>query len=140
MSACLFARVCGHFARAKQARSLPPSLSRRSGCRGGVSSLPAFYLLSLSLHQARDCRKHDDETRSEEANEPDTKPGRTLRRQGKALDAGLHPQPPRIMSPPPSTSPVKVPASAATYTPATLDPDLRSQINAALLREGHVER
>lgn len=44
------------------------------------------------------------------------------------------------MSPPPSTSPVKVPASAATYTPATLDPDLRSQINAALLREGHVER
>ncbi|KAK8049262.1 hypothetical protein PG994_010992 [Apiospora phragmitis] len=43
------------------------------------------------------------------------------------------------MSPPPST-PVKVPASAATYTPATLDPDLRSQINTLLLREGHVEK
>ncbi|KAH8878865.1 hypothetical protein GQ53DRAFT_57429 [Thozetella sp. PMI_491] len=37
----------------------------------------------------------------------------------------------------PST-PVKVPATAASYTPATLDPDLRSQINALLIRDGHV--
>ncbi|KAI0021990.1 hypothetical protein F4780DRAFT_240188 [Xylariomycetidae sp. FL0641] len=42
------------------------------------------------------------------------------------------------MSHPPST--VKVPASAATYTPATLDPDLRSQINTLLLREGHINK
>ncbi|KAI1247242.1 hypothetical protein MGN70_011129 [Eutypa lata] len=43
------------------------------------------------------------------------------------------------MSHPPST-PVKVPTSAATYTPATLDPDLRSQINAVLLREGYITK
>ncbi|KAL7823441.1 hypothetical protein V8C26DRAFT_119464 [Trichoderma gracile] len=41
------------------------------------------------------------------------------------------------MSQRPST-PVKVPPSAANYTPATLDPDLRSQINAVLLKDGHV--
>ncbi|GJN80542.1 hypothetical protein PLIIFM63780_004069 [Purpureocillium lilacinum] len=39
----------------------------------------------------------------------------------------------------PST-PVKVPSSAANYTPATLDPDLRSQINTVLLRDGHVAK
>ncbi|KAI0480332.1 hypothetical protein GGR56DRAFT_266760 [Xylariaceae sp. FL0804] len=43
------------------------------------------------------------------------------------------------MSHPPST-PVKVPGSAATYTPATLDPDLRSQINTLLLREGYINK
>ncbi|KAH8674094.1 hypothetical protein BX600DRAFT_456966 [Xylariales sp. PMI_506] len=43
------------------------------------------------------------------------------------------------MSHPPST-PVKVPGSAATYTPATLDADLRSQINTLLLRDGHIEK
>ncbi|KAF2964253.1 hypothetical protein GQX73_g9316 [Xylaria multiplex] len=43
------------------------------------------------------------------------------------------------MSHPPST-PVKVPASAATYTPATQDADLRSQINTLLLREGHATK
>ncbi|KAL6851082.1 hypothetical protein ACO1O0_008210 [Amphichorda felina] len=43
------------------------------------------------------------------------------------------------MSQPPST-PVKVPSSAASYTPATLDPDLRSQINTLLLRDGHVTK
>ncbi|RYP08320.1 hypothetical protein DL765_008831 [Monosporascus sp. GIB2] len=40
----------------------------------------------------------------------------------------------------PSSTPVKVPASAATYTAATLDPDLRSQINTVLLREGHIAK
>ncbi|ROT42823.1 hypothetical protein SODALDRAFT_347701 [Sodiomyces alkalinus F11] len=44
------------------------------------------------------------------------------------------------MSPNPSSPPVKVPPSAADYSPATLDPDLRSQINAVLLKEGHVQR
>ncbi|KYK61426.1 hypothetical protein DCS_02568 [Drechmeria coniospora] len=39
----------------------------------------------------------------------------------------------------PST-PVKVPSSAANHTPATLDPDLRSQINTVLLRDGHVAK
>ncbi|KAM4068148.1 hypothetical protein HRG_009573 [Hirsutella rhossiliensis] len=39
----------------------------------------------------------------------------------------------------PST-PVKVPASAANYTPATLDPDMRSQINTVLLRDGHITK
>jgi hypothetical protein len=39
----------------------------------------------------------------------------------------------------PST-PVKVPSSAANYTAATLDPDLRSQINSILLKEGHVSK
>ncbi|KAI0200506.1 hypothetical protein F4808DRAFT_460854 [Astrocystis sublimbata] len=43
------------------------------------------------------------------------------------------------MSHPPAT-PAKVPASAATYTPATLDPDLRAQINSLLLREGHATK
>ncbi|KAI0460370.1 hypothetical protein F5B21DRAFT_451438 [Xylaria acuta] len=43
------------------------------------------------------------------------------------------------MSHPPAT-PAKVPASAATYTPATQDPDLRSQINSLLLREGHAAK
>ena len=44
------------------------------------------------------------------------------------------------MSHPPSSTPVKVPGSAATYTPATLDPELRSQINSALLRDGHIAK
>ena len=44
-----------------------------------------------------------------------------------------------IMSQPPST-PVKVPSSAANYTPATLDPDLRSQINTLLIRDGHINK
>ncbi|KAM0249947.1 hypothetical protein ACHAP5_002540 [Fusarium lateritium] len=39
----------------------------------------------------------------------------------------------------PST-PVKVPSSAANHTQATLDPDLRSQINTLLLRDGHVAK
>ncbi|KAH6849820.1 hypothetical protein B0I37DRAFT_369948 [Chaetomium sp. MPI-CAGE-AT-0009] len=39
----------------------------------------------------------------------------------------------------PST-PVKVPSSAASYTAATLDPDLRSQINSLLIKEGHVTK
>ncbi|KAK0756629.1 hypothetical protein N5P37_010784 [Trichoderma harzianum] len=43
------------------------------------------------------------------------------------------------MSQRPST-PVKVPPSAANYTPATLDPDLRSQINTILLKDGHVTK
>ncbi|KAI1636693.1 hypothetical protein F4809DRAFT_608022 [Biscogniauxia mediterranea] len=43
------------------------------------------------------------------------------------------------MSHQPST-PVKVPNSATNYTPATLDPDLRSQINTLLLREGHINK
>ncbi|KAI0486887.1 hypothetical protein F4859DRAFT_317595 [Xylaria cf. heliscus] len=43
------------------------------------------------------------------------------------------------MSHPPAT-PAKVPASAATYTPATQDADLRSQINSLLLREGHATK
>ncbi|KAI1268531.1 hypothetical protein F5Y18DRAFT_375732 [Xylariaceae sp. FL1019] len=43
------------------------------------------------------------------------------------------------MSHPPS-APVKVPASAATYTPATQDNDLRSHINALMLREGQMEK
>ncbi|KAI1410174.1 hypothetical protein F5Y13DRAFT_168498 [Hypoxylon sp. FL1857] len=40
----------------------------------------------------------------------------------------------------PSQTPVKVPASAAAYTPATQDPDLRSQINALLIKDGHVNK
>lgn len=44
-----------------------------------------------------------------------------------------------IMSQRPST-PVKVPSSAANYTPATLDPDLRSQINTILLKDGHITK
>jgi hypothetical protein len=37
-------------------------------------------------------------------------------------------------------TPVRVPKAATAYTPTTQDPDLRSQINAELLREGHVEK
>ncbi|KAI2471630.1 hypothetical protein F4781DRAFT_386091 [Annulohypoxylon bovei var. microspora] len=43
------------------------------------------------------------------------------------------------MSHPPQT-PVKVPPSAASYTPATQDSDLRSQINMLLIREGHIAK
>ncbi|TWU72621.1 hypothetical protein ED733_004142 [Metarhizium rileyi] len=43
------------------------------------------------------------------------------------------------MSQQPST-PVKVSSAAANNTPATLDPDLRSQINTVLLRDGHVTK
>ncbi|KAI1406581.1 hypothetical protein F4819DRAFT_481342 [Hypoxylon fuscum] len=39
-----------------------------------------------------------------------------------------------------SQTPVKVPPSAAAYTPATRDPDLRSEINMQLLREGYVTK
>ncbi|KAK4639153.1 hypothetical protein QC761_705600 [Podospora bellae-mahoneyi] len=39
----------------------------------------------------------------------------------------------------PST-PVKIPPSAAGYTPATLDPELRSSINGILIKEGHVAK
>ncbi|KAI0883404.1 uncharacterized protein GGS22DRAFT_166881 [Annulohypoxylon maeteangense] len=39
-----------------------------------------------------------------------------------------------------SQTPVKVPPSAASYTPATQDSDLRSQINMLLLREGHIAK
>ncbi|KAK0646522.1 hypothetical protein B0T16DRAFT_329462 [Cercophora newfieldiana] len=37
-------------------------------------------------------------------------------------------------------TPVKVPPSAANYTNATLDPDLRSHINHALMKEGLVTK
>ncbi|SPQ22556.1 3bdd3172-8828-4099-8408-f3d14d6c6f64 [Thermothielavioides terrestris] len=37
-------------------------------------------------------------------------------------------------------TPVKVPSAAANYTAATLDPDLRSQINSLLIKEGHVTK
>ncbi|KAI0405328.1 hypothetical protein F4802DRAFT_597164 [Xylaria palmicola] len=43
------------------------------------------------------------------------------------------------MSQPPA-APAKVPAAAATYTAATQDPDLRSQINSLLIREGHAAK
>ncbi|KAH6624758.1 hypothetical protein B0J18DRAFT_410182 [Chaetomium sp. MPI-SDFR-AT-0129] len=39
----------------------------------------------------------------------------------------------------PST-PIKVSAAAASYTPATQDQDLRSQINGLLIKEGHVSK
>ncbi|KAH8909900.1 hypothetical protein BR93DRAFT_976104 [Coniochaeta sp. PMI_546] len=39
-----------------------------------------------------------------------------------------------------SSTPVKVPSSATSYTPATLDPDLRSQINTLLIKDGHINK
>ncbi|KAG0648980.1 hypothetical protein D0Z07_4843 [Hyphodiscus hymeniophilus] len=36
------------------------------------------------------------------------------------------------------TTPVRVPKAAGTYTPSTQDPDLRSEINGVLLKDGHV--
>lgn len=39
-----------------------------------------------------------------------------------------------------SQTPVKVPPSAASYTPATQDADLRSQINMQLHKEGYVTK
>jgi len=38
------------------------------------------------------------------------------------------------------TTPVRLPKGASTYTPQTQDPDLRSQINTVLLRDGHVSK
>ncbi|KAI1331159.1 hypothetical protein F5Y16DRAFT_360685 [Xylariaceae sp. FL0255] len=40
----------------------------------------------------------------------------------------------------PPTTPVKVPASATTYSAATQDPDLRSQINTLMLRDGQITK
>ncbi|KAK4137799.1 hypothetical protein BT67DRAFT_453999 [Trichocladium antarcticum] len=37
-------------------------------------------------------------------------------------------------------TPVKVPSSAANYTAATLDQDLRSELNSLLISEGHVTK
>lgn len=37
-----------------------------------------------------------------------------------------------------SAATVKISGSAANYTPATLDPELRSAINSVLIEEGHV--
>jgi hypothetical protein len=37
-------------------------------------------------------------------------------------------------------TPIKVPASAANYTMATLDPELRTQINQALIDDGLVTK
>lgn len=40
----------------------------------------------------------------------------------------------------PQSTPTKVPSSAPTYSMGTQDPDLRSQINALFLREGHATK
>ncbi|OTB07168.1 hypothetical protein M426DRAFT_20226 [Hypoxylon sp. CI-4A] len=39
-----------------------------------------------------------------------------------------------------SQTPVKVPTSATSYTPATQDADLRSQVNMLLIKEGHITK
>lgn len=39
------------------------------------------------------------------------------------------------LRPPPTK--LKIPRAAATYTPATMDPDLRSQLNMLLINGGH---
>lgn len=39
-----------------------------------------------------------------------------------------------------SSNPVKVPPSAANNSAATLDTELRSQINTVLLKEGHIAK
>lgn len=41
---------------------------------------------------------------------------------------------------PTATSPVRMPKSASTYDSATQDPELRSEINTVLLRDGHIAR
>ncbi|CAG8973909.1 hypothetical protein HYALB_00003687 [Hymenoscyphus albidus] len=38
------------------------------------------------------------------------------------------------------TTPVRVPKAVAAYAPTTQDPDLRSQINTVLLRDGHINK
>ena len=38
------------------------------------------------------------------------------------------------------TTPVRVPKAAGTYTPSTQDPELRSEINSILIKEGHVSK
>ncbi|KUI61901.1 hypothetical protein VP1G_09056 [Cytospora mali] len=37
----------------------------------------------------------------------------------------------------PPTTKLKIPSAAASYTPATMDPDLRSQLNMLLINGGH---
>lgn len=44
------------------------------------------------------------------------------------------------MPPTEPTTPVRVPKAVASYAPTTQDPDLRSQINTVLLRDGHVNK
>ncbi|KAI9049016.1 hypothetical protein LZ554_006865 [Drepanopeziza brunnea f. sp. 'monogermtubi'] len=39
-----------------------------------------------------------------------------------------------------STTPVRVPKAASNYSPTTQDPELRSQINMTLLRDGHITK
>lgn len=41
---------------------------------------------------------------------------------------------------PKTSTPVRVPKSVATYSTASEDPSLRSQINTMLLRDGHITR
>jgi hypothetical protein len=43
------------------------------------------------------------------------------------------------MAPSAPTTPVRVPKAAAKYSPTTQDPGLRSDINARLLRDGHID-
>jgi hypothetical protein len=38
------------------------------------------------------------------------------------------------------TTPVRVPKAAGTYTRSTQDPELRSEINSILLKEGHASK
>lgn len=38
------------------------------------------------------------------------------------------------------TTPVRVPKAASNYSPTTQDPELRSQINMTLLRDGHITK
>ncbi|KAJ9152171.1 hypothetical protein NKR19_g4647 [Coniochaeta hoffmannii] len=44
------------------------------------------------------------------------------------------------MSTPSASTPVRVPSAASGYTAATLDPDLRSQINTLLIKDGHINK
>lgn len=61
------------------------------------------------------------------------------------LPATHKPPPPPQLSPTmsqnpsirPPTTKLRIPSAAASYTPATMDPDLRSQLNMLLINGGH---
>jgi hypothetical protein len=89
------------------------------------------YLLLFSSILSRPLRLLREQT-------PSTRPSQTASTSRSQFTPHLIQRAETMASEP--TTPVKVPKAASTYTPTTQDPDLRSQINTVLLRDGHISK
>lgn len=116
----------------KPRRRNPPRLVSFHPTRATASTTPPPALLD----GVRRTASSPDRQLSVEAYTP-PRPTKAASLVPHCLYIHLYAQP--TMSQQPST-PVKVPSSAASYTPATVDADLRSQINTVLLRDGHINK